>query len=147
MSLLIVPPEIQVDRIKVRAGMLWRDVLSATLPHGLTVTVVTGYLGLSVGGTLSVGGIGNSSFRYGAQVDNVIELEVVTGTGQLEVCSATHKPDLFESALAELGQCAIIISVTTRLIPTLTHARVFNLFYADIHTMLRDTPTDCGWSV
>lgn len=138
MSSLNTLPEIHDDRVKVSAGMLWRDVLLATVPHGLTVPVITGYLGLSVGGTLSVGGIGNSSYRYGAQVDNVIELEVVTGQGKLEVCSATHKPDLFEAALAGLGQCAIIISATTRLIPALTHARVFNLFYADIPTMLRD---------
>lgn len=138
MSTLNTAPVVTGDRADVRAGVMWRDLLSATLPHGLTVPVLTGYVGLSVGGTLSVGGIGGGSFRYGAQVDNVLELEVVTGEGRLEVCSATEKSDLFEAVLAGLGQCAIIISAGIRLIPAHTQARVMNLFYADLHAMLQD---------
>jgi cytokinin dehydrogenase len=138
MAALVKPPVITGNRVKVSAGMVWRDLISATLPHSLTVPVLTGYIGLSIGGTLSVGGIGANSFRYGAQVDNVHELEVVTGEGKLEVCSATKNPALFNAALAGLGQCAIIIRATLRLIPAHTHARLFNLFYPDIHTMLQD---------
>lgn len=138
MSTLNTAPVGAGVRVDVRAGVMWRDVLLATLPHGLTAPVITGYLGLSVGGTLSVGGIGGSSYRFGAQVDNVIELEVVTGEGRLEVCSASQKPDLFNAALAGLGQCAIIIRAALWLIPAHSNARVLNLFYADLHTMLQD---------
>jgi FAD/FMN-containing dehydrogenase len=138
MSTLNTAPEITGDHVTVRAGVMWGDVLLATLPYGLTAPVITGYLGLSVGGTLSVGGIGGSSYRFGAQVDNVIELEIVTGQGRLEACSASQNPTLFEVALAGLGQCGIIISATLRLIPAQTHARLLILFYADLHTMLQD---------
>jgi cytokinin dehydrogenase len=138
MSTLNTAPEIVGDRVTVRAGVMWRDVLLATLPYGLTPPVLTGYLGLSVGGTISVGGIGGSSYRFGAQVDNVIELEIVTGGGQLLVCSASQNPALFQVALAGLGQCGIIVSATLRLIPAQTHTRLLILFYADLHTMLHD---------
>ena len=37
---------------------------------------------LSVGGTFSVGGSGESGFRCGAQVDHVRALDVVTGAGR-----------------------------------------------------------------
>ena len=36
---------------------------------------------LTVGGTLGIGG--ETTCRYGAQVDNVLELDVVTADGQL----------------------------------------------------------------
>ena len=63
----------------VDAGATWRGMLARTLPRGLTPPTLTDYQDLSVGGTLSVGGIGGAMFRYGAQVDNVVALEVVTG--------------------------------------------------------------------
>ena len=59
---------------------LWADVLNATLEHGLAPRVWTDYLHITVGGTLSNGGIGGQTFRHGPQISNVHELDVVTGT-------------------------------------------------------------------
>ena len=71
---------VQNDRVVVDAGAKWSEVLAATLPQGLTPPVLTDYLELSVGGTLVVGGIGGTTSQYGMQSDNVLELDVVTGT-------------------------------------------------------------------
>lgn len=131
-------PVVVGSQVTVGAGVPWRTVLEATLAHGLTPPVLTGYIGLSVGGTLSVGGIGGSTYRYGAQVDNVLELQVVTGAGQLQTCSASQQPNLFQAALAGLGQCAIIVKATLRLVPAQSNARVFLLFYPDVPTLLAD---------
>jgi len=87
---------------------------------------------------LAVGGIGGASHLYGALVDNVLELQVVTGTGKLETCSPTHQTELFESVLAGLGQCGIIVKATLRLIPAKTHARVFHLFYPHLAALIHD---------
>jgi FAD/FMN-containing dehydrogenase len=138
MEALDTDPVVAADRVHVRAGVKWRTVLETTLAAGPTVPVITGYLGLSVGGTLSVGGIGGTSYRFGAQVDNVLELQVVTGAGQLQTCSPGNRPDLFRSVLAGLGQCAIIVQATLRLVPAKSNARVFMLFYPDLFTMLGD---------
>ena len=105
------------DSVEVEAGARWSSVLGATLPHGLTPPVLTDYLELSVGGTLSAGGVGGASPHYGAQVDNVLELEVVTGAGQRVVCSPERAPDLFHAVLAGLGQCAVLVRATLRLVP------------------------------
>ncbi|MGH2688367.1 MAG: FAD-binding protein, partial [Actinomycetota bacterium] len=123
---------------RVGAGATWRSVLSQTLRHGLTPPVLTDFLGLSVGGTLSVGGMGGTSFRHGAQVDNVTELEVVTGRGTLEACSASRNPALFEAALAGLGQCGIIAAATLGLVPAPSHVRMFRLQYPDAQSMVDD---------
>ena len=124
------------DRIVVDAGATWKDVLQATTAVGLTPPVLTTYQGLSVGGTLSVGGIGAASYKRGAQVDHVIELEVVTGEGRLVVCSASQHRDLFEAVLAGLGQCAVIVRATLHVIPAPSHVRSHVLRYASLDRFL-----------
>jgi len=64
--------------------------------------------------------------------DNVLELQVVTGSGSLETCSREQNRDLFEAVLAGLGQCGIIVRATVRLVPSAQNARVFLLFYRNL---------------
>lgn len=126
------------DRAVVDAGVIWRDLLLATTEQGLTPPVLTDFIGLTVAGTLSVGGVNGTSYAHGAQVDNVIELQVVTGEGDLVRCSSSERADLFNAALAGLGLCAIIVQATLRLIPAEDNARLFRLFYPDVPSMLHD---------
>ncbi|HEX2132703.1 MAG TPA: FAD-binding protein [Actinophytocola sp.] len=127
--------QVSPDRAVVDAGVQWLDLVRATVAEGLTPPVNTDYLGLSVGGTLSVGGIGGASSHHGMQVDNVLELEVVTGSGQHLHCSPTVRPALFRSVLGGLGQFAIIVRAAVKLVPAETTARVYNLFYPDLESM------------
>jgi FAD/FMN-containing dehydrogenase len=93
---------------------------------------------LTAGGTLSVGGFGNTSYRYGAQVDNVEELEVVTGAGDVVRCSESTNTELFEMVLAGLGQCAMIVNARLRLVPA-PNAVVWQEYtYDDMDTWLAD---------
>lgn len=129
---------LHTDRVEVEAGVLWRTLLQATLAQGLTPPVLPDYLDLSVGGVLSVGGIGGTSYRYGSIVDHVLELQVVTGTGSLETCSPTHQRDLFENVLAGLGQCGIVVKAVLRLVPAPKQARVYHLFYPHLAALIHD---------
>ena len=70
---------------------------------------------LTVGGTLSVGGMGETSYRLGAQVDHVLELGIVTGAGEFVTCSAERNSELFRMVLAGVGQCGIIVRAQLRL--------------------------------
>lgn len=63
----------------VGGQQLWIDVLNATLELGLTPVSWTDYLYLTVGGTLSNAGISGQTFRYGPQMSNVYEIDVITG--------------------------------------------------------------------
>jgi cytokinin dehydrogenase len=120
------------------AGARWSSVLRATLPHRLTPPVLADYLELSVGGTLSAGGIGGMSPHFGAQADNVLELEVVTGAGERAVCSPARRPDLFHAVLAGLGQCAVLVRAWLRLVPAPRHVRHYILFYPSIDALTAD---------
>lgn len=65
--------------VDVGGEQIWTDVLNETLQHGLSPVSWTDYLYLSVGGTLSNAGISGQAFRFGPQVTNVYELDVITG--------------------------------------------------------------------
>ena len=122
----------------VDAGLRWSDLVRLTLPSGLAPPVLTDYLELSVGGTLSMGGITGTSFRWGAQVDQVDELVVVTGGGDILTCSETDEPDLFQAALAGLGQTGIIVRAAVRLVDASPTVTVFRLWYPDPGAMTAD---------
>ena len=115
--------------VTAQAGALWHSVLTAAVAHGLTPPVFPDYIELSVGGTLSVGGIGGASSHFGAQVDTVTALQVVTGTGETVHCSATRHPDLFDAALAGLGQFGVITAATITLVPAPQRVRQYTLAY------------------
>lgn len=66
--------------VDVSGGELWINILHETLKYGLAPKSWTDYLHLSVGGTLSNAGISGQAFRHGPQINNVYQLEVVTGT-------------------------------------------------------------------
>ena len=126
------------DHVVVGAGATWRELLEATLPRKLTPPVLTGYLDLSVAGTLVVGGVGDTTFRNGVQSDNVLELDVITGTGQKITCSLDNHTDLFEAMRAGLGQAGVITRATLKLIPAPDAVRFYELTYSDLQSMLVD---------
>ncbi|RJQ91264.1 FAD-binding protein [Amycolatopsis panacis] len=102
---------------EVEAGILWADLVPQLYARGLRFAGGhTGYLGLSVGGTLTVGGISNQP-GVGAQVDSVEALQVATGTGELVWCSPEQHRRLFDSALAGLGQVGVITRARLTLEP------------------------------
>nr|CAB3468247.1 unnamed protein product [Digitaria exilis] len=129
------PNELWVD---VSAKQLWIDVLHATIKHGLTPRIWTDYLHITVGGTLSNGGIGGQAFRHGPQIANVHELDVVTGMGEMITSSPEKHSDLFFAALGGLGQFGVI----TRARIALEHApkRVLwvRIAYSDVESFTSD---------
>ncbi|KAI9192566.1 hypothetical protein LWI28_024814 [Acer negundo] len=122
----------------VGGEQLWIDVLNATLGHGLAPPSWTDYLYLTVGGTLSNAGISGQTFRYGPQISNVYELDVVTGKGELVTCSAYKNSDLFYAVLGGLGQFGIITRARIALEPAPKRVKWVRLLYSDFSTFTRD---------
>lgn len=122
----------------VDSGVTWGALVTAALAQGRTPPSLTDYLHLSIGGTVSVGGIGGTVQKAGLLADTVQEIEVVTGEGQLVTASANTRPGLFNAVLAGGGQCGIITRAKIRLIPAQSRALVMNLFYHDLPTYLAD---------
>jgi cytokinin dehydrogenase len=123
----------------VQPGAFWSSVGLETIPKGVSPRVFPATcLALTVGGVLNAGGIGNVSHRVGAVVDNVIELDVVTGDGRFVTCSSTREPELFDMVLAGQGQCGIIVRARIPLMPAPSHAVLQELVYTDLDKYLED---------
>lgn len=122
--------------IVVDAGTTWRQVVDYALMYKKQPKVLTAYLDLSVGGVLSVGGIGGAAQQHGTVADNVLALQVVTGNGQLEECSPLQNSELFWSVLSGLGQFGLIVQAKIALCDAPEHVIRYRLIYKDLQAYL-----------
>ncbi|KAL9154077.1 hypothetical protein ABFS82_10G090400 [Erythranthe guttata] len=122
----------------VGGDQLWVDVLRATLEQGLAPVSWTDYLYLSVGGTLSNAGISGQAFLHGPQINNVLELDVITGKGEFVTCSKNENPELFFGVLGGLGQFGIITRARIVLDKAPTRVKWVRLLYSDFGTLTKD---------
>jgi FAD/FMN-containing dehydrogenase len=119
-------------------GATLRQVVGATLPHGLLSCTLTNLLDLTVGGLLSAGGIGPASQSAGPLVANVSSLTVVTSDAAVVTCSKTERRDLFNAVLCGLGQYGVIVEAHLELREMSPRIRTFHLLYDDHRSWLED---------
>ncbi|XP_052199911.1 cytokinin dehydrogenase 3-like isoform X2 [Diospyros lotus] len=124
--------------VDVGGEQLWFDVLRATYDYGLAPVSWTDYLYLTVGGTLSNGGISGQSFRYGPQINNVIEMDIITGKGEMVTCSKQINSGLFYGVLGGLGQFGIITRARIPLEKAPKMVKWVRLLYHDFSSFTRD---------
>lgn len=113
----------------IGSGCYWNDVIQFTLDHGYMPPVVNDYQYLSVGGTISMGGVGFMSHKYGIQAGHVKELQVVSGQGSLVRASKDRNEDLYDVARSGLGQFGVVTSVTIPLVPAPKNIVTLKFFY------------------
>ncbi|WP_265445333.1 FAD-binding protein [Flexivirga meconopsidis] len=122
----------------VDAGVTWAELATAAAKVGARVPALTDYLHLSIGGTVSVGGIGGGVQRFGLQSDLVTWVEVVTGTGSIVRASATSNKALFDAVRAGAGQFGIITRLGISMAPAEQTATITTLYYDDAATFVAD---------
>jgi cytokinin dehydrogenase len=117
--------------VECEAGATWRALVDRCAPLGLLPAVLPANLDLTVGGVLSVGGVGSTSHLHGPVVSNAIHLQLVTGTGDCLPGDPREHPQIAAAALGGLGRCGVIASVNLRLRPIRPRIRSFQLLYDD----------------
>ncbi|XP_010672924.2 cytokinin dehydrogenase 1 [Beta vulgaris subsp. vulgaris] len=128
----------ELPYVDVSGGELWINILHETLKHGLAPKSWTDYLHLTVGGTLSNAGISGQAFRHGPQINNVYQLEVVTGKGDIVNCSEKQNADLFYGVLGGLGQFGIITRARISLEPAPKMVKWNRVLYSDFNLFTKD---------
>ena len=124
--------------VTCQAGLKWRALVEHLAPQQLSPPVLTNNLGVTIGGTLSTGGLGVASWRLGTQADNALELEVVTGEGEIVRCSAQQNQDLFDAVRAGMGQFGVIAGAKLKIRSHWPNFRSFYLLYDDLGVLLDD---------
>ena len=126
------------DAATAQAGIKWRALVEHLAPRRLSPPVLTNNLDVTVGGTLSMGGLGVASWRHGTQADNCLELEVVTGTGEIVRCSNEQNRDLFDATRCGVGQFGVITEAVLKVRRHPPRFRSFYLLYDDLAALLDD---------
>lgn len=145
-SPLLRPAFPDSDRVKIDSRSDWYSLEKRLNFKGRAVPVLTDYLHLSVGGTLSVGGIGVDSIRRGCQLDHVLEATVRDGRGESRLCSRDANSELFSFALGGLGQAGLIENVTIQTCHHEPETKVLSVTHQSVHEFLEifETIADCA---
>jgi FAD/FMN-containing dehydrogenase len=101
-------------RIRVQAGMTWRDLQDVIDPRDLSVKIMQSYSNFTVGGSVSV----NCHGRYvgrGPLVNSVQALQLVTADGEVLELSRSHDPELFRAVFGGYGGLGVITEVELEL--------------------------------
>lgn len=136
--------DVQIDAERGSAwlsgGATWHQATNAAFAHGLMPRGLTTIVDTTVGGTLSVGGVGGESFRTGTQADQVLELEVATLTDDVRLtrCSAEQNTDLFDAVRAGVGQCGVIVRARYPLRKAMRQLRTYTLACPDGRALFAD---------
>ena len=75
----------------------YEDLVAATLPYGLSPLVVPQLKTITLGGAITGLGIESASFRNGLPHESVLEMDILTGTGELLTVSSQQHPDLYRA--------------------------------------------------
>ncbi|WP_026919734.1 FAD-binding oxidoreductase [Gordonia shandongensis] len=123
-----VDPETRTAQV---AGMCtYEDLVDATLPYGLAPTVVPQLKTITLGGAVTGLGIESTSFRNGLPHEAVLEMEILTGAGELVIATPDNEHrDLFFGFPNSYGTLGYSVRLTIRLEPVqpyveLRHVRV-----------------------
>ena len=129
------------ETVVCQAGMKWRALVEALASQRLSPPVLTNNLDVTLAGTLSSAGLGVASWRHGTQADNCLEIEVVTGTGDVVRCSTGENRELFDAVRAGMGQFGVITEATLKIRRHLPKFRSFYLLYDNLNFLLEDLAT------
>ena len=102
-------------RVRVQAGMRWRDLQDLIDPHHLAIKTMQSYASFTVGGAVSV----NAHGRYvgnGPVAGSVRALQLVLADGRVVEASRQQNAELFRAAVGGYGALAAITEVELDLV-------------------------------
>ena len=115
------------------AGMCtYENLVAATLRHGLAPLVVPQLKTITLGGAVTGLGIESTSFRNGLPHESVLEMDILTGAGEIITASPDQNADLFRAFPNSYGTLGYAVRLRIELEPvkpfvTLTHVRFHSI--------------------
>ena len=115
------------------AGMCtYEDLVAATLPYGLSPLVVPQLKTITLGGAVTGLGIESTSFRNGLPHESVLEMDILTGTGEVVTASPDQNADLYRAFPNSYGTLGYSVRLKIELEPVkpfvvLRHLRFHSL--------------------
>jgi FAD/FMN-containing dehydrogenase len=107
------------------SGVMFQDVVAATLRYGLAPVVIPELSSITLGGAVSGCSIESTSFRYGGFHDTCLQYEVITARGEVLNCTAGNQHSLvFQMMHGSFGTLGILSKLTFQLVPAKRYVHV-----------------------
>lgn len=119
------------------AGMTtYEDLVAATLPYGLAPLVVPQLKTITLGGAVTGLGIESSSFRNGLPHESVLEMDILTGSGEIVTATPTGEhADLFHGFPNSYGTLGYSVRLKIELEPVQPFVALRHLRFHDLREL------------
>ena len=116
----------------VQGMCTYETLVAATLAHGLMPLVVPQLKTITLGGAVTGLGIESSSFRNGLPHESVLELDILTGAGELVTASRTQNADLFRAFPNSYGSLGYAVRLRIELEPVQPFVGLRHVQFTDL---------------
>ena len=116
----------------------YEDLVDATLPHGLIPLVVPQLRTITLGGAVTGLGIESTSFRSGLPHESVLELDILTGAGEVVTARPDNEhADLFAAFPNSFGSLGYATRLRIALEPVRSHVALRHLRFDDAEQLAK----------
>ena len=128
---------------EVQGMCTYERLVDATLTQGLMPLVVPQLKTITLGGAVTGLGIESTSFRNGLPHESVLELDVLTGAGEVVTASPTDHPDLFAAFPNSYGSLGYAVRLRIELEPVLPYVVLRHLRFGSVEELTTSVEEIC----
>ncbi|MGY4647787.1 FAD-binding oxidoreductase [Mycobacterium sp. URHB0021] len=133
-DVVAVDPEARTADV---SGMCtYEDLVAATLPYGLSPLVVPQLKTITLGGAVTGLGIESTSFRNGLPHESVLEMDILTGTGEIITASPDQHADLYRAFPNSYGTLGYSVRLKIELEPVKPFVGLRHLRFNSVDTLV-----------
>jgi FAD/FMN-containing dehydrogenase len=125
----------------VQGMCTYETLVAATLPHGLMPLVVPQLRTITLGGAVTGLGIESSSLFNGLPHESVLELDVLTGDGDVVTASPTENAELFDAFPNSYGSLGYAMRLRIELQPTAPFVALRHVRFDELSTLVSAVET------
>ena len=123
----------------------YEDLVDATLPHGLMPRVVPQLKTITLGGAVSGVGIESSSYRNGCPHESVLEMDILTGAGEVVTATPTNEHrDLFFGFPNSYGSLGYALRLRIELEPVAPYVHLRHVRFTDVQSCVEAIERICA---
>ena len=130
----IIELDLENKWINVGGKTRYYDIVKHTLKYNLIPKVVPELSSITVGGAITGISIESSSFKYGWGHDSVIDMDILTSSGEVHCATKNNKySDLFNAIPNSYGTLGYVTRAKLELIDAKSYVKLFNMKYDNIN--------------
>ncbi|MDT4948714.1 MAG: hypothetical protein QOJ37_1309 [Pseudonocardiales bacterium] len=120
----------------VQGMCTYERLVEATLGYDLMPLVVPQLKTITLGGAITGLGIESSSWRNGLPHESVLEMDILTGSGEIVTASADEHSDLFHAFPNSYGSLGYAVRIRVRLEPVAPFVALRHVPFADLDALM-----------